>query len=380
MSTPLQGTNLTADEMTAPILTEHPAELAGGEEGHIHLPNPSFWPVLLSLAIAVAIGGFIFGLSFPWISIIALPFVLLGIIGWGLEDPMPASEAQPEGVATSYAEAATTGKLTRLAEAVLQNAEEVINNMGLGIAGPATASGQEGQAGSIATAYAEATTTGKPTVLAEAVLQNAEDVLDRTVTISSTEWSAHPVKVFVDHEGVVLSLYGKVAQEEQKKKLEEELRKLPGVIDVMNFIVPGANADETTPVRVFVEREGVVLALYGKTELEAQKQELEDNLRSSPGVLDVMNFIVAEDALLNAVNARIANLRESGKLEGAKNISVLVENYIVSLYGDVPKSDMKYMLEREMIGIPGVRVVVNHIGLNEDIPGNLGKTANRVGP
>jgi osmotically-inducible protein OsmY len=93
-----------------------------------------------------------------------------------------------------------------------------------------------------------------------------------------------------------------------------------------------------------------------------------------------MNFIVAEDALLNAVNARIANLRESGKLEGAKNISVLVENYIVSLYGDVPKSDMKYMLEREMIGIPGVRVVVNHIGLNEDIPGNLGKTANRVGP
>jgi hypothetical protein len=38
---------------------------------------------------------------------------------------------------------------------------------------------------------------------------------------------------------------------------------------------------------------------------------------------------------------------------------------------------MKYLLERELVGIPGVKVVVNHIGLNEDIPGNLGKTKNR---
>jgi hypothetical protein len=319
-------------------------------------------------------------LGFPWISIIALPFVLICIVGWGLENPEPTPEGQPEGVATSYAEAAETGKLTALAETVLQEAERVISTMGLGIEGPVTAPQPEGQARGPVTAYAEAARTGKPTVLAEAVLQHAEDAVDRTVTISSTEWSAHPVKVFIDREGVVLALYGKVAQEEQKKKLEEELRKLPGVIDIMNFIVSGESADETTPVSVFVEREGVVLSLYGKTELEAQKQELEDELRRLPGVIDVMNFIVAEDALLNAANARIAGLKESGKLEGAQDISVLVENYIVSLYGEVPKPEMKYMLEREMVGIPGVRVVVNHIGLNEDVPGNLGKTANRVGP
>jgi hypothetical protein len=42
----------------------------------------------------------------------------------------------------------------------------------------------------------------------------------------------------------------------------------------------------------------------------------------------------------------------------------------------VPDSKMKYALEREVVGIPGVRVVVNHIGLNKDIPGNLGKTRN----
>jgi len=278
MSTPLQSTNFTADEVTAPILTEHAPDLAEGEEGHIHLPNPSFWPILLTIAIAVTVGGLIFWSkdSFPWLSVIGAPFILVGIIGWGVEDPMapPKGQGPVEGLARNYAEAAETGK---------------------------------------------------PTALAEMVLQSAEDVVDRTVTISSTEWSAHPVKVFV-------------------------------------------------------EREGVVLSLYGKVELEAQKKELEDNLRRLPGVIDVMNFIVAEDAILNAANARIASLKESGKIEGAKNISVLVENYIVSLYGEVPKPEMKYMLEREMIGIPGVRVVVNHIGLNEDIPGNLGKTANRVGP
>jgi hypothetical protein len=40
---------------------------------------------------------------------------------------------------------------------------------------------------------------------------------------------------------------------------------------------------------------------------------------------------------------------------------------------------MKYMLEREIVGIPGVRVVINHIGLNKDIPGNLGRTNNKIG-
>jgi hypothetical protein len=39
---------------------------------------------------------------------------------------------------------------------------------------------------------------------------------------------------------------------------------------------------------------------------------------------------------------------------------------------------MKYLLEREISGVPGARVVINHIGLNKDIPGNLGRTTNRM--
>jgi osmotically-inducible protein OsmY len=133
------------------------------------------------------------------------------------------------------------------------------------------------------------------------------------------------------------------------------------------------------PVNVEVEKEGVILALYGKVELEAQREALEKALLQLPGVLDVRNFLVAEDALLNAVEAKIASLQEAGKLNGAKDLRVQVENYIVNLYGYTPTPEMKYMLEREIIAIPGVRVVVNHIGLDENIPGYLGKTNNKVG-
>ena len=275
MNTSLQNTNLTEDELTVPVLEDQDADIAEAEEAaHIHLPNGSLWPLLLGLAILVTMIGFAIINTTPWVTIIGAVFVLVGILGWASENPNASHE-------------------------------EVV------------------EPGKYAATFAEAAKTGKPTPLAEIALQEAEDVVDKIVTISTTAWSAHPVKVFVEREGVVLSLYGKVELEEQKKEVEEALRKLPGV-------------------------------------------------------LDVMNFLVAEDELLNAVNAVIENLKAQGKLEGAKNLSALVENYIVSLYGEVPKPEMKYLLEREITAIPGARVVINHIGLNEDIPGNLGKTSNRI--
>ncbi len=251
-------------------------ELVEGEaEGHIHLPGPSFWPILLSASILIAMAGFVVINTAPWVTIVGAVLVFIGIIGFGLQNPMATHEQ-----------------------------EEV-------------------KPGEYARTFAEAAITGKPTALAQVALQEAEDVVDRTVTVGTSAWSAHPV-------------------------------------------------------HVFVEREGVVLSLYGKVELEEQKKEVEDALRKLSGVIDVMNFLVAEDELLNAVNALIENLKAQGKLEGAKNLSALVENYIVSLYGEVPTPEMKYMLEREITSIPGARVVINHIGLNTDIPGNLGRTSNRI--
>jgi osmotically-inducible protein OsmY len=271
MNNPLSAT--TADA-TTPALADDQETLedAAGEEHHIHLPNPSYWPILVSVAILIALGGLILS---PVVSVIGLILVLITGLGWALEDPMAPLDGKTESTRP-------------------------------------------------VTTYEESMETGRPTALAESVLQKAQEVAEQVVTVSSTEWSAHPV-------------------------------------------------------HVEIEREGVVLALYGKVELEAQSQRLADELLKLPGVIDVKNFLVAEDTLLNAVNARIEALRAAGKLEGAKNINALVENYIVNLYGEVPTNEMKYRLEREIISIPGVRVVVNRINLG-DVPGDLGKTRNRVGP
>ncbi len=271
MSTPLQSTNLTSDEMAAPVGIASEDE-HGAEEVHIHMPNPSLWPLILGVSIAITIVGLLFIDTTPAIVIIGAILVVISILGLGLEDPFAQKGARKvaSGVATSYMEAAVTGKST---------------------------------------------------ILAEQLLQQARDTADRTVTVSSTAYSAHPVKVEI-------------------------------------------------------EREGVILALYGKVELEAQREAIEKSLLQMPGVIDVKNFLVAEDALLNAVNTTIERLKAAGKLEGA-DVTALVENYIVSLYGHAPNAKMKEMLEREIVGIPGVRVVINHIGLNEDIPGNLGRTRNR---
>jgi len=245
------------------------------EEGHIHLPNPSFWPIILSAALLLCLAGLLFIGSTPWILVIAIPIALIAILGLGIEDPMAPLDHARRAFTAPYGRAA-----------------------------------------------------GGPTTLAEAVLQEAQAVAERIVTVSSTEWSAHPVYI----------------------EIEEDLGT------------------------------GVVLALpaKGKVELEAQSKELEEALRQIPGVVDVKNFLVAEDALLNTVNARIERLKAAGKLEGAKDIYALVENYIINLYGEVPTNEMKYRLERELITIPGVRVVVNRINLS-DIPGELGKTLIKVG-
>lgn len=236
-------------------------------EHHIHLPGPSFWPLFLGAAVLVEVTGLLYIPENPWTSIIAAPFVLLGIIGWGLED--------------------TTGHATHTEEHVHKH---------------------------------------RPTPSAKEILDMANAAVERAVTFGSTAYSTHPIKVEVEEDH---------------------------------------------------DQDGVVLTLNGKVELATQREEIDEAVRSIDGVINVKNFIVAEDDILKLAYKRFENMQAQGKLDGAQGVSFLVENYILNIYGDVPNTKMKYALERELIGIPGVRVVVNHIGLNKDIPGNLGKTANR---
>src|SRR2546421_12290169 len=84
----LQSADLTINDLTALPAANPEETVEAEEEHHIHLPGPSWWPLLLSVAILVAIAGLLFIPDNPWITIIAAPFVLVGILGWGLEDPM----------------------------------------------------------------------------------------------------------------------------------------------------------------------------------------------------------------------------------------------------------------------------------------------------
>ena len=99
MDNSLQNAQVVTDKVTNNIhnttAVHHEAESAGEEGGHhIHLPSPSLWPLILSAAILVAIAGLLFMPDYPWVTVIAVPFILLGILGWALEDPM-AHKQQP---------------------------------------------------------------------------------------------------------------------------------------------------------------------------------------------------------------------------------------------------------------------------------------------
>ncbi len=83
-----QSASFTPDELNASLLEQHEA---GDEEEttpHIHLPNPSYWPALLSLAVALTIGGVVLISTVPWVTLIGIIFVFICIMGWALEDPM----------------------------------------------------------------------------------------------------------------------------------------------------------------------------------------------------------------------------------------------------------------------------------------------------
>jgi len=93
-----QSISSRSDELNATLPAHQEGDIEDAQP-HIHLPNPSFWPILLSLAIAVTLGGVLFINSAPWISLLALLFVLVCILGWAVEDPMAA---QKEKFVTIY--------------------------------------------------------------------------------------------------------------------------------------------------------------------------------------------------------------------------------------------------------------------------------------
>ncbi len=71
------------------------------EEDHIHMPNPSFYPLLVAIGIFLIAFGLIYShprleierLSLPILSLVGVLVMLIGIAGWSFE---PAADPEPE--------------------------------------------------------------------------------------------------------------------------------------------------------------------------------------------------------------------------------------------------------------------------------------------
>jgi len=83
-----QSASYTPDEVNTSILEQHVDGEQEEASPHIHLPNPSYWPILVSVAVAVTISGLVFVSITPLISLIGIIFVFICIMGWALENPM----------------------------------------------------------------------------------------------------------------------------------------------------------------------------------------------------------------------------------------------------------------------------------------------------
>jgi hypothetical protein len=58
-------------------------DLSGGGTANIHLPNPSVWPIVLSLGLTTALVGVLFGPETGWLIIpVGLVILGAGFIGW----------------------------------------------------------------------------------------------------------------------------------------------------------------------------------------------------------------------------------------------------------------------------------------------------------
>ncbi|MFT3851724.1 MAG: cytochrome c oxidase subunit I [Ilumatobacteraceae bacterium] len=65
------------------------AEQEAHADKHIHMPSPSYWPIVVAIALPLVGYGIIFS---RWLAVIGAAIVLLGLFGWALE-PSVADDA-----------------------------------------------------------------------------------------------------------------------------------------------------------------------------------------------------------------------------------------------------------------------------------------------
>ena len=75
------------EDLDEPIHDHETAHAAHEEhEDHIHLPNPSYWPLLAALALAMVFGGFVLRNNYGWtITFAGVALLILSVWSWALE-------------------------------------------------------------------------------------------------------------------------------------------------------------------------------------------------------------------------------------------------------------------------------------------------------
>jgi len=100
--------------------------------------------------------------------------------------------------------------------------------------------------------------------------------------------------------------------------------------------------------------------LSGVVDFGARKARAEEAVRAVPGVRDILNDIIAEDELLDRVDAALERALERPEVAGS-TVAVQIEHAIVTLTGEAPSNAARRALEEAALSVPGVRVVVNKI-------------------
>ena len=69
-------------------------EASAADEAHdIHMPDPSYWPVVVALGMPLAAWGVVFRI-WPLVAV-ALLIMVFGMLAWALEPPAEPHAAEP---------------------------------------------------------------------------------------------------------------------------------------------------------------------------------------------------------------------------------------------------------------------------------------------
>jgi hypothetical protein len=116
---------------------------------------------------------------------------------------------------------------------------------------------------------------------------------------------------------------------------------------------------------VTTEVEQGVVTLSGSVDATWRKERLAALIQPLPGVKQLANHLFAQDKLASHLHRRFQELVTAGTLDHLPKL--LVENQIGELYGEVATSEQRKLLEREALAVPGVRVVINHLSVPQEL-------------